>query len=180
MKQQAKNFGIVEPIQLWLETVERLKGEILKGVVHPLIATHSKVTCDREYLTGNNYVCVNINVECNGRKEIFAIDIYPSDDGHEVVFSLLRRKYRNSLYKMTKGTEDETSERDEMIGRMVEKSPKESPLHGFSRRDDGFKRMEKKMPLNRSDNLINFIMDELLKIISEIRGDRAHPLITGL
>jgi len=172
MKQPAKNFGIVEPIQLWLETVERLKGEILKGVVHPLIATHSKVTCDREYLTGNNYVCININVECNGRKEIFAIDIYPSDDGHEVVFSLLRRKYRNSLYKMTKGTEDETSERDEIVGRMVEQSSKGSPLHGFSRRDDGFKRMEKKMQLSWSGNLINSIVDEVVKIVSAVRGNR--------
>lgn len=48
MKRPAKNFGIVEPIQLWLEIVERLKGEILKGVGHPLIATYSKRTCDRE------------------------------------------------------------------------------------------------------------------------------------
>ena len=159
-------FGKIEPIQLWMEIVKRFKDEVLKEVVHPLIATYSKRTCDREYLKGDNYVCVNIKVESNGHKEIFAIDIYPSDNNDEVVFSLLRRKYSNSLYKMTKGTEDENSARDQMIGDMVKKSP----LHGFSRRNKGFKRMEKKLHIDQSDDLINSIVDELRKIISAIHG----------
>ena len=120
-------FGKIEPIQLWMEIVKRFKDEVLKEVVHPLIATYSKRTCDREYLEGNNYVCVNVKVGCDRHKEIFAVDIYPSDHNDEVVFSLFRRKYRNSLYKMVKGTEDENSASDQMIGNMV----KESSFNGF-------------------------------------------------
>lgn len=162
--------GNKSPDEFMAKIVKALKKEILRGVAYPLMARYSQRTCDRKYLKGRDYVCVNIKVDCNGNTEIFAVDIYPNENKSGIVLTLFRRKGKKSLYKMTNGTEDENSERDEMLSRMVEKSPKESPLHGFARRGDGFKRMEKKMQLALSGNLINFIVDEVVKIVSAVRG----------
>ena len=164
--------GNISPDDFMARIVKVLNKEVMRGYVYPLMARYSKRTCDREYLKGSDYLCVNIKVDCNRNTEIFAVDIYPNETKRDIVLTLFRRKGKKSLYKMTNGTEDENSERDEMVGRMVEKSSKESPLHGFSRREDGFKRMEKKMQLTWAGNLINSIVDEVVKIVSAVRGNR--------
>ena len=167
-------LGIMQPDEFMTKIVKALNSEVLKGDVYPLMAAYSENTCDRKYIDGSDYVCVNIK----SGNEIFVVDIYPTDSKDNnyvdsVVLSLFRRKapsskdkWRKSLYKMTKGTENEKSARDTVVDDMIKKSS----LHGFSRRNKGFKRMEKKVHVNQSDDLINVIVDEVVQIISAIRG----------
>ena len=163
-------IGNTSPDEFMAKIVKALNDEIRDGNVYPLMARYSKRTCDRKYLKGSDYVCVNIKVDCNWNTEIFAVDIYPNESNRGIVLTLFRRKGKKSLYKMTNGTEDENSERDEVIDRMVEEAPEESPIHGFSRRKDGFKRMEKKVQQNRSEDIITQVVDELLQVISVMCG----------
>lgn len=78
--------------------VTALNDEVLRGDVYPLMATYSEDTCDRKYLEGCDYVCVNIKKD----EEIFVVDIYPHDSNN-VVLALFRRKDLShgskSLYK---------------------------------------------------------------------------------
>ncbi len=166
-----KYFSEMEPDDLMARIVKGLSDEILKGLVYPLMARYSSVTCDREYLKRNDYVCVNIKAS---GKEIVAVDIYPdcaessdvNNSGNDrclgVVFSLFRRNGHKSLYKMTRGSKNKTTDLDKTI---------ENKHIGFVRRMDGFRRMEKKICLNEANEKSAQIVEELHAIINVVRSN---------
>lgn len=157
--------GIMSADGFMAKIIKALNNEVQKGDVYPLMATYSETTCDRKYLEGCDYVCVNIKRD----EDIFVVDIYPADpndDNHRdrVVLSLFRRKdpsYKNkwnkSLYKMTPGTKYKAGEHDSVIDRIIANG-----LTGFSPKVTWFGRMEKKVS---STDLI----DEVRQIIDAVR-----------
>jgi len=162
----------MSPDSFMAKIVKALNCEVLKGDVYPLMAVYSEDTCDRKYIEGSDYVCVNIK----SGNEIFVVDIYPTDpkdNNHvnSVVLSLFRRKdpsrknkWRKSLYKMTPGTRYEDGKWDPEIDGVIN-----CRLTGFSPKDTWFRRMEKTICPNETGDIINPVVDELRKIISEIR-----------
>ena len=164
---------IMLPDDFMMKIVKALNDEVLKGDVYPLMAAYSENTCDRKYIEGSDYVCVNIK----SGNEIFVVDIYPTDpndtnhrDG--VVLSLFRRedpshknKWSKSLYKMTPGTKYKDGERDPEIDGVIN-----DRLIGFSPKATWFRRMEKIICPTGTGDIINSVVDELRKIISAIRG----------
>ena len=155
--------GNKSPDEFMAKIVKALKKEILRGEAYPLMARYSQRTCDRKYLKGRDYVCVNIKVDCNGNTEIFAVDIYPTGKNNSIVLSLFRRKVLKSLYKMTGGSKGEDKSVIEIITN--------GHLNDFVESGNDYRRREWSIDLDRSKDFTNETVndDKSAKVVKVLR-----------
>lgn len=166
----------ISPDDFMAKIVKALNKEVLEGYVYPLMARYSKGTCDREYLKGSDYVCVNIKVDCKGITEIFAVDIYPAGNDNSVVFSLFRRKVLKSLYKMTGGSKGEDKSVVEIIAN--------GHLNGFVESGNDYQRREWNIDVDKFQDLSNEtvndkksekvvkVLRKIIKVVREVMSER--------